>query len=317
MSLRVPYLALAAMPAYAAATIFFPALALTQWKRKTALVVLGLPILLSPCLIPADRPLVRFLAAVIAASLVIKLVDLDIGARKGTKPVLRTFLSFVLNPFSFVQRKLAAEPHSSRRRDLLRLLGGVLGLVAGIAVLAALFRIDWHPYVFIVEHCAKVGGFYLALLPGVSAVAAGWRLLGGKARDTMDHPEAAATPADFWRRYNRPMQQFFFEDLFKPLGGRKAPVRVTLLVFAVSAVLHEYLFGIAIGRVQGYQTLFFLLQGCAVVVTLRVKPEGWHRFPWMAATLAFNLTSSMLFFASMNGVVAFYEQDLPAGLAGW
>jgi hypothetical protein len=66
-----------------------------------------------------------------------------------------------------------------------------------------------------------------------------WWLSGGVARDYMDNPFVARTPADFWRRYNRPMQQFFWEDIFKPVGGLRAPVRATLWVFAVSAVIHE------------------------------------------------------------------------------
>ena len=80
-------------------------------------------------------------------------------------------------------------------------------------------------------------------------------------------------------------------------------------MFAFSAMLHEYLFSIAIGQVQGYQILFFLLQGLAVVATQRVRPKGWRRLPRMAGTLAFNLATSALFFASMNGIVAFYAPD--------
>jgi hypothetical protein len=38
--------------------------------------------------------------------------------------------------------------------------------------------------------------------------------------------------------------------------------------------MHEYIFGMAIGRVQGYQTAFFLLQGVAVAATARVKAKG-------------------------------------------
>jgi hypothetical protein len=317
MSLQVPYLALAAMLAYAAATAFFPALVLAQGKRIRALIVLCLPILLSPCLIPLDRHLVRFVAAVLAVSLIVKLVDLNVGLRKTGTPALRTFLGFLLNPFSFVQRKLAAEPRLSRRQNFLRLLGGLVGLLAGVAVMTVLFHLDWRSCPFVTEHCAKVGGLYLAVLPGLAAAAAAWRLMGGSAREPMDHPELAVTPADFWRRYNRLIQQFFFEDVFRPLGGQRAPVRATFLVFAISAVLHEYLFSIAIGRVQGYQTLFFLLQGLVVIATQRVRPRDWRRLPWMAGTLVFNMASSVLFFASMNGIVEFYARDMPAWCRGW
>jgi hypothetical protein len=81
--------------------------------------------------------------------------------------------------------------------------------------------------------------------------------------------------------------------------------------------MHEYIFGIAIGRVQGYQTAFFLLQGIAVAATARVKVRGWRAVPWTAGTLGFNLVSSVLFFASRYSLVPFYSRGVPAGLEGW
>lgn len=110
-------------------------------------------------------------------------------------------------------------------------------------------------------------------------------------------------------------QQFFYEDVFKPAGGLRFPVRATLVTFAFSALVHEYVFGIAIGRVQGYQTAFFLLQGVATAATVRVKVRGWTAALWFAGTFAFNLASSVLFFASTNAVLPFYSRGLPAWLA--
>jgi hypothetical protein len=94
-------------------------------------------------------------------------------------------------------------------------------------------------------------------------------------------------------------------------------MRATVATFVVSALVHEYVFGIALGRVQGYQTLFFLSQGLAVTATARLKPAGWKLWPWIAATLTFNLATSVLFFASINSVVPFYSRGLPGWLAGW
>ena len=148
---------------------------------------------------------------------------------------------------------------------------------------------------------------FLALVPATAAGVAVWRLLGGRARDPMDNPFAARTPADFWRRYNRPAQQFLHEDLFRPLGGLHSPIRATLATFAISALIHEYVFDIAVGRVQGYQTAFFLVQGLAVAATRGVKPRGWRAVPWIAGTWGFTLASSVLFFASVNEVVPFYS----------
>src|SRR5262249_53115648 len=150
------------------------------------------------------------------------------------RPSLVPFASFLGNPFSLVRRRLAEEPRPTARADLLTLGRGALGLAAGIGLLIGLFRVDWEGYPFLVEHAGKVAAFYVAVISGLDTGAALWRLSGGLARDYMENPFAARTPADFWRRYNRPMQQFFWEDVFKPAGGLRAPLRTILLVFVIS-----------------------------------------------------------------------------------
>jgi D-alanyl-lipoteichoic acid acyltransferase DltB (MBOAT superfamily) len=125
----------------------------------------------------------------------------------------------------------------------------------------------------------------------------------------MDRPLLAATPREFWRRYNRPAQQFIHDHIYRRIGG--PPARAILLTFAVSALIHEYVFGIVLGRVQGYQTVFFLLQGFAVALTLRARPTGHRVWLAIAATFLFNVLSSVFFFASVHGVVPFYANGLP------
>jgi D-alanyl-lipoteichoic acid acyltransferase DltB (MBOAT superfamily) len=190
-------------------------------------------------------------------------------------------------------------------------------MLAGGAAVFAVFWFDWEGWPFLLQHTAKVLAVYLLLIPAGNVRMALSRMRGARVPDWMDNPFRARTTAEFWRRYNRPMQQFFSEDVFKPVGGRRAPVRATLVTFAVSAVIHEYLFDIAIGRLQGYQTLFFLLQGCATAATLRVRPRGWVVVPWVAVTWVFGLVTSVLFFLSVNGLLPFYSGGVPAWLAGW
>jgi hypothetical protein len=145
-----------------------------------------------------------------------------------------------------------------------------------------------------------------------------WRTFVGPARDFMRNPFAARTPADFWRRYNRPVHEFMEQDVFKPAsgprrvrGGSRGGVGAIVLAFLISAAAHEYVFAVPIGRVQGYQTVFFMVQGLAVAATWRVKPRGWRVYPWVAATFLFNLATSVLFFASMNHVVRIYVHVPP------
>jgi D-alanyl-lipoteichoic acid acyltransferase DltB (MBOAT superfamily) len=179
-------------------------------------------------------------------------------------------------------------------------------LVSGI-VCVILYRMNWSAVCFPLEHVLKVSAVASAVVLLTNAVAAVYRLSGGVALDFMNHPLVAPTPADFWRRWNVPAQQFLNEYTFQPAGGPRRPVRATLVTFAVSGLVHEYVFGIASGRVQGWQLLFFMIQGVAVVATMRVRPRGRFTLLWVAGTWGFNLASSALFFRSVNQVLSFYQ----------
>ena len=270
-------------------------------------------ILLSPLWIPGDHPFQRFLAAVHAALLAAKLFDLFHDLHRGAVITWREFLLFLLNPFSLVRRKLGAEPQPTVRENLRRLLLGGLGTGTGVSVLVALFRWNWSGWPFLVEHAVKVTVLFLTFSAALEATTALWRLLGGRARGMMEKPYLARTPAEFWRRYNRVVQQFLLENFYR-LSGRKASLRTVMLVFFLSAVMHEYAFTIALERVQGYQLAFFFLHGLAALATFRWKPRGLAALVGIGLTFLFNLFSTVLFFASINSVLPFYQHGLPAWL---
>ena len=298
-----------------AAASFYPALRTSPGLRTLALGVVCTVILLTPLLIPADAPLVRFVAALMSAVLTVKLYDLQVGARRGIRPDLWSFLFFLPNATANVLRKLDAERRPAR--PLRQLVQPAALLLLSVVTLAGLFSFDWSRAPFILEHAVKASAMFVFAISFVALIVGLARMVGLPARDFTDAPFLARTPADFWRRYNRPIQQFYYEDVFKPLGGRRQPAAATLLIFVLSALMHEYVFGVAIGRVQGYQTAFFLLQGCAVAATFRLKPTGAKAVFWIGATLAFNLLTSMLFFASADALLPIYSQELPRWLQGW
>jgi D-alanyl-lipoteichoic acid acyltransferase DltB (MBOAT superfamily) len=120
-------------------------------------------------------------------------------------------------------------------------------------------------------------------------------------------PLLAATPAEFWRRWNQPAQQFFRAYAAAPLGGMRRPIRSTLGTFALSAAGHEYIFSVAAGRLQGYQFAFFMLHGLAVIATLRLRPQGWRRVPCIVAMLTFLVATTVLFGWSLNEIVPIYD----------
>jgi hypothetical protein len=302
---------------YLVAAAAFPLLARPGAVQLGVSLGICLSIVLSPWLIPAEHLLLRLQASISAAIVAVKVIDVLLDARLRTAPTWREYLAFLANPFIHVRRCLRLERQPPWHESLRSLVMGLLGCTIGAAVLFGLFSLDWHGWPFLVEHICKVVVFMLTIIPGLTALAALWRLSGGSARDYMDRPFSARTPAEFWRRYNRNMQQFFWQDIFKATGGLRAPIRTTLLVFALSALMHELIFSVAIGRVQGYQTAFFAVQGVAAALTARIKVKGRTAILWVTGTLAFNLVSSVLFFASINEVVPFYARGLPEWLRGW
>jgi hypothetical protein len=49
-----------------------------------------------------------------------------------------------------------------------------------------------------------------------------------------------------------------------------------------------------------------MLQGLGVAATAGIRPRARGRAPWIAGTIAFNLATSVLFFASVNQVVPWW-----------
>ena len=307
-------LALATALQIGAALAFCQSLQATLQARRVVLIAACTLTLLAPFVIPADGRTLRFITACASVVMVMKLWDLYTHVRTGAAIEPSRLMPFLLSAFSVVLRKQDEEVRPPRRRVLVDLAWGAIGSLLGLVAVFTLRLIPWQEYPLLLEHAVKALVVFLAILAWFRMVIAIVRLLGGRMRDFSDAPLLAVTPADFWRRYNRVFTQYFYENVFKRAGGRRSPAAVTILIFLLSAAMHEYVFGIAIGRVQGFQTAFFLVQGMAVAATLRVRPKGRLAVAsWRTATLVFNLFTSLLFFLSFHALARLYVNDLP----GW
>jgi hypothetical protein len=268
-------------------------------SRKAALLPVGILMALLPALQPAATLWPRIVVSVTCTVMAIKLIDLHAGAAWWRGRRISDWLGFLVFPYILVPR--AGFGRSKVARGPGKLLRAVLQIAAGVALLWLCFRIDWRPLPFLLEHTAKLGAIYLCAFDGkFMAAEAAILLCGYSVLPLTDEPIAARTPADFWRRYNCEVSRFLREDFFKPVGGLRRPVRGILAAFAFSATLHEYLSWLVTGRVYGYQLAYFALQGVAVAVTYRWRPQGAARsFAWFG-TLAFEWATAILFFANVN-----------------
>lgn len=292
--------------ANAAASGFYFALRLGSRGRTIAWLLCSALIVLSPYWIPHDARTLRFVGSVAALTLLLKIYDAYRDPVMAAATGVRRWLTYLPNWFWFVLRRVP-RPRPARR-DWRRVAALAPLMVAAVSLCAWLLRLNWSGVPFALEHMTKVLGFAAAMMLIGGTFAALYRRLVGPATDPFGNPFTARTPAEFWRRWNRPFRDFFDKYVFRLSGGARRPIVATLTVFAVSGLMHELVFGVATGRMQGWQMLFFMVQGCAVAATLRVQPRSWAAPLWWAATLTFNLTTAMLFCRSVDQIIAFYQR---------
>lgn len=93
-----------------------------------------------------------------------------------------------------------------------------------------------------------------------------WRVNGVVATPLMRMPIAARSLAEFWgRRWNTAFHELVHRFTFRPLCRRKGAIAATLVVFALSGLVHELLLSLPARAGFGLPTIYFLIQGLGVV----------------------------------------------------
>ena len=305
----------------AAATAFVCA-AFSEWflrrqgvvGRIGTVVAVGL-LYVTPLLPPGDLVRTRAMTALVAILLTFKILDFRrhcIGT-PDIVPSRAEFLRFLI-PFPLV---LLFGPHRSQLLEKPRLRPEVLRLVFGTALFAAVFlalpcmqRMPSLQASFLLDHSMKVGLFVVAIESLSMALLALERLAGFDTRPLGDRVYLSRTVAEFWLRYNTRVHDWLYHNVFQRTGGRRTPVRAVFLTFFVSGVFHEWMFGIATSRFDGYQFAFFMLQAPACL--LSSKLQRLARQPILPTkilahgiTIGWFTLTSILFFHGVNRVFDF------------
>jgi hypothetical protein len=304
---------------YSAAMLFFCARRLEPTSRTLALTVLGTVVLGSAIHLRTDVEAIRLTVALVLVIFLLHMGDLHLDPCRDSRLRLRDYMIFVADYAWSVAR--SRDDYGTRLSARQRALDAgryVAGFCLASAATVAVFRFGWGTRPFLLEHAAKSTCLGVWIVYAFQANTALWRLAGAPAACfTSSNVLGAYSPADFWRRWNRPMHRWLLENVFKPAGGRRNPRVAMLAAFAVSGLLHEYLFGVAFRRVTGYVTAFFLLQGVAALLTRRFKPTGWLVLPAAVGTFAFNTISTVLLLIPVNERVSFYVNDVPRWARLW
>lgn len=185
------------------------------------------------------------------------------------------FLIWWFVPPDTIVPQTDAQAEANRAEGRRRVARGLLKLVAYVALLELNRRWDGLHDSVIVHNLWGLWMLY-ALLTGLADSLTGLVMqLGLHAVETFDRPFLSASPREFWsRRWNLFIARFAARSVFFPLDGVHKPVRATVVVFAASGLMHEYLvWAVARAPVErvGWMMAFFLGNAAAVVLQAAVQ----------------------------------------------
>jgi alginate O-acetyltransferase complex protein AlgI len=111
-----------------------------------------------------------------------------------------------------------------------------------------------------------------------------WQRAGIDAALVMNKPLSFISLADFWSRWNRPFTTFAFDQIFRPLR-RFSVALATLATFLFSGVVHDLAISVPAGAGFGRPTLYFLIQGIAILIERKLNLHATCRSHFAAVVL--------------------------------
>jgi D-alanyl-lipoteichoic acid acyltransferase DltB (MBOAT superfamily) len=128
----------------------------------------------------------------------------------------------------------------------------------------------------------------------------GWRTVGVDARPLMNWPLTSRGIGEFWgARWNTAFRDLTHRFVFRPLVPRVGVAGAVLLGFFGSGVVHDIVISIPARGGYGGPTLYFLVQGCAILVSRGVISKKIHLrnglVGWSFTILTLVLPAPMLF----------------------
>jgi hypothetical protein len=94
-----------------------------------------------------------------------------------------------------------------------------------------------------------------------------WRAIGIEARPLMNSPLASVSVSEFWgKRWNTAFRDLTHRFLFRPLIAKLGPRWALWIGFVISGLVHDLVISIPAGGGYGWPTLFFVIQGSALLI---------------------------------------------------
>jgi hypothetical protein len=279
-------------------------------------------VLACPLLIPSASLGLRAASATISGDIAFKIVDyFRRWDSLDRRTILRDYYGLLI-PFP----AFAVVYPDHRRRLLLwevpwphvlRLVAGIAGVVAAVLTLKTLSSSVPIRSNFALNHAVMLLTFVVAIESLSRALCGLEHLAGFDTTPIIRNAYLARTVSEFWQRYNHRIHDWLYRNVFQATSGRRAPVRSVVLVFLVSGVFHELMFGIATSRFTGYQLAFFAVQAPPALVSGRLERLARRggvagKVVAHGSTILFLAVTSVLFFDGVRKVFPFiYAGDSP------
>lgn len=143
---------------------------------------------------------------------------------------------------------------------LKKLLAGTLHGALGAGLLTLNLNRGWWKTSPIVDYATLGLEYYLFFVFTATLIISPYRALGYEVSEFFETPLYALSPGEFWRRWNKPMQEWLKDNVFHQIPGRKRLYTGILLTFTASGLFHEYTISLASDTINGFMLAYFLIQ---------------------------------------------------------
>lgn len=142
---------------------------------------------------------------------------------------------------------------------------GVFNAICGAVLVWVITRLAYPTYPLLAGWIGMIGSVLFLHFGLFHLIAMAWRANGIGVVPVMDRPIHAASVADLWSRWNLAFRDFAWRLVFRPSMKRAGFTGATLAVFFASGLIHELLISFPAQAGYGLPTLYFMIQGVAVL----------------------------------------------------